>query len=262
MFTVGDLSHEDQGTGVIFSFLNQLQQLATRFDYPKFLFAWDSRESYRRKVYPDYKHREPPDPKMQKLLDICKPQFPIIRTSVLPFLGFANNFLQFGLEADDIIAMIVTKNKGSDFTIVSSDNDLYQLLSPVVRMYDIKNKIIYDQEKFIKEWRVAPYLWNRVKSIAGCDGDKVIGLPGIGYKTAIKYLRGELTGNKLKLIEVNGKFIKSIAELVVLPHPKTQPVDIQKDKLHFDGFENLCLEYGFRSFLKKGAYEKWQKILK
>jgi DNA polymerase-1 len=262
MFTVGDLSNEEQGTGVVFSFLNQLSQLAVRFDYPKFLFAWDSERSYRRDVYPDYKRKDrSPDPKMEKLLGMCKPQFHIIRTSVLPLLGFRNIFLQTGLEADDIIAKIVMSYKG-EFIIVSSDNDLYQLLNKRVRMYDIRNKQNYTDENFINEWGVvSPEVWATVKSIAGCDGDKVPGLPGIGYATAVKYLKGQLTGNKKDLIETNGKYIKFTASLVVLPHPKTQPVKIGEDKPDFKAFETLCLEYGFRSFLKKGTYEKWKRIL-
>ncbi len=111
MFTIGDLLFEDKGTGVIFGFLRQIQDLAVRFDYSQFIFAWDSTNSYRREMYPEYKRKNKKmTPEMVDLLRIAKPQFPIIRTTILPSIGFNNNLIQTGLEADDLIAQFYIYN--------------------------------------------------------------------------------------------------------------------------------------------------------
>lgn len=52
------LSHDEMKTEVIFNFMNQLYTLAEYFNPAHFVFAWDSRESKRRAIYPAYKHRD------------------------------------------------------------------------------------------------------------------------------------------------------------------------------------------------------------
>jgi DNA polymerase-1 len=263
MFTLGDLRFEDKGTGVIFGFLRQIQDLAVRFDYPQFIFAWDSKRSYRRDVYPEYKRKDKElAPEMAELLSIAKPQFPIIRTQVLPKLGFNNNLIQSGCEADDLIAQTIIPESDKEIVIVSSDNDLYQLLEPNVKMWNVSGKHFYTDEDFKAEWGIDPEWWAVVKAIAGCDGDNIKGVPGVGYPTAIKYLKKELLkGVKFDAIQASDKLRMSNYDLVYLPHPKTRSVELLPDTPSFDAFEEICMEYGFTSMLKKGPYEIWQKIL-
>src|SRR5260221_2153452 len=85
--------------------------------------------TFRNKLYPDYKAHRPPAP------DDLIPQFPLIREAVrafdLPCLE------QAGFEADDLIATYarLACERGASATIVSSDNDLMQLVSDCVAMY-------------------------------------------------------------------------------------------------------------------------------
>lgn len=262
MFTIGDLSFADKGTGVIFGFLRQIQELAVRFKYPQFIFTWDSKKSFRRDVYPEYKRKDKSlTPEMAELLDIAKPQFPVIRTQVLPRLGFNNNLIQAGLEADDMIAIAI-RGIPEISTIVSADNDLYQLLDANTSMWNIKDKRLYTKEDFVKEWGCPPQWWPVVKAIAGCDGDNVKGIPGVGYPTAIKYLKKELVkGKKFEAIQAGDELRNRNYDLVYLPHPKTRPVELLPDTPSFEVFQDLCMIYGFTSMLKKGPYEIWQKIL-
>ena len=261
-FTMGDLSHEDKGTGVIFGFLSQIHQLAKKFDYPNFIFAWDSRKSFRRDLYHDYKKKNKEmTPEMIELMEVAKPQFQEIRINVLPILGFKNTFIQVGIEADDIIAMILEGDVTKEFTTISSDNDLYQLLGHRFQMYDPKKKEFYSAKDFINEYGINPDEWAKVKSIAGCDTDNVKGILNVGVKTAIKYVKGELKGSKVKLIQESSDIIHMCSTLVSLPHPRTLPVHLTKDEFSFANFETMCLNYGFRSFLKKGVYEEWKEIL-
>jgi len=269
VYTMGELSFDEKSTGIIFGFLNQIFQLAKFFDYPKFIFAWDSKKSYRKDVYPDYKRK---DKKMTQdlleLLDTSRPQFTTLRFQILPKIGFVNNFIQAGIEADDIIA-IITKSilkpfKDHDqYIIVSVDNDLYQLLSPSVCMFNPKTKKLYTGDDFVKEFGIQPFDWPKIKALAGCDGDNVKGISGIGIKTAVKWFNGKIKqGKKADIIsKLSEKMYSTNLPLVTLPHERTLPVSLFKDEFSLKCFEDVCLEYGLKSFLKKGNYEEWKKIL-
>lgn len=262
------LSHEDHPTGVIFGFLRELQKLSEEFESPNFVFAWDSRKSFRRDVYPDYKKKPPlEDPEMIDILRSGKPQFSEIRLKVLPRLGFNNNFIQTGLEADDLIAWIV-KDHAWEYEhtyIVTSDEDLFQLLHDKVSIYNPREKKIYTKEDFIKEKGIEPSDWSWVKTVAGCSSDNVKGVVGVGEKSAIRFLKGELNEYLKKHKDIEN-FMESPAYernmlLVSLPHERSCPVDLVPNTLDFSVFEGLCLDYGFNSFLKKEMYKKWEAFL-
>ena len=53
-YSQGELSVNDLYTGVIFGFLRQVFSLADRFETNQFVFCWDSRQSFRKKIYPEY----------------------------------------------------------------------------------------------------------------------------------------------------------------------------------------------------------------
>jgi hypothetical protein len=191
-----------------------------------------------------------------------KPQFTELRLKVLTRLGFKNNFIQTGLEADDIIASVV-KDHAWEFDqvyIVTSDEDLFQLLHNNVSIYNPREKKFYTKEDFINEKGIEPEMWHWVKAVAGCSGDNVKGIKGVGEKTAIKFLRNELKpGNKWS--EINQFDPSFNMSLVKLPHERTFPIELVPDALDFSMFEGLCLDYGFNSFLKKENYNKWRGVL-
>lgn len=258
------LSHEEHATGVIFGFLREIQSLAKDFEYPRFVFTWDSKKSYRREVYPEYKKKPPvEDPEMQDILQSGRPQFSEIRLKVLPRLGFVNNFIQTGMEADDIIAWIV-KDHAWEFDhtyIITADEDLYQLLHEKVSIYNPREKQLYTKENFVEEKGIEPSDWYWVKAVAGCTSDNVKGIFGVGEKIAIKYLRAELGVSSKKYQDIK-KFDPSFNfSLVKLPHDRSCPVELHPDSLDFSQFEGLCMDYGFASLLKKDNYNKWRQIL-
>src|SRR6202045_527224 len=94
-----------------------------------------SEKTFRTAMYPDYKAHRPDPP------DDLRPQFKFVREAVhafdLPCLE------QDGFEADDLIATYVREasEAGATSTIVSSDNDLMQLVADGVIMFDtLKDK--------------------------------------------------------------------------------------------------------------------------
>ncbi len=166
LYKIPYLSYEEKPTNVVYGFLRGILKFVKDIGEGPFVFVWDSKTSFRREAFFGYKKREPSkDPKIQEALKIGLPQFTEIREEVLPDLGFSNIFFQEGIEADDIIASIV-KNKKlwnfyPHFTIVSSDNDLFQLLSKRVSMFNYKEK--FTSEWFEKTYLIRPFKWAEAK---------------------------------------------------------------------------------------------------
>lgn len=246
--TTGPLSYKGRPTGVIYGFLNQLLTITKKTVPNEVVFAWDSRKSVRKEHYPFYKENrkkdEGPD---QSLLDAFM-QFRQLRNEILPELGFANNFIQRGYEADDIIAALVHRNPKMHlaYAVASSDADLLQLLDHCDIYNSNKGKIIRSDD-FTKDYGIYPSDWAEVKKIAGCSGDGVPGVQGVGEKTAIKYLTGNLkeTSKKYQAIKDAQDIIERNDWLVKLPLPGTEAPRIKKSEFDTIEMRKICNDLGF-----------------
>ena len=135
-----------------------------------------------------------------------------LRKEILPALGFKNIFLKAGYESDDIITFVIDQNRGEHYpiVIVSSDNDLLQLIDYDTSFYNFKERITFDI--FTKRIDgLAPWYWAEAKAIGGCDSDNVKGIKGISdpaksfnkdtgkYTSgALKYLKGTASEKLIK----------------------------------------------------------------
>ncbi|MBB5700237.1 DNA polymerase-1 [Ochrobactrum daejeonense] len=147
---------------------------AVIFDY--------SSKTFRNELYPDYKANRTAPPE-----DLI-PQFGLIRQATRAFN--LPSIEKEGFEADDLIATYarVAEEAGGDVTIISSDKDLMQLVTPNVSMYDsMKDKQISIPE-VIEKWGVPPEKMIDLQSLTGDSTDNVPGIPGIGPKTAAQLL--------------------------------------------------------------------------
>lgn len=259
-----NLTYEEERTNIIYSFFEQIIELATHFSSSRFCFAWDSHRSYRTDLYQEYKFKRQEDKTAeQKIRDnLAYRQFNRIRCKILPSLGFKNRFIQTGLEADDIIASLTQTEKGK-LVIVSRDHDLFQLLSKNVIMYDFQYRKTIDAKSFEKEYNISYSKWGEVKAIAGCTTDNVKGIEGVGEKTAIKYINGELP-EKYKaykaIVSNQGKRItRRNRRLVCLPFKGTKKFVVVKDKLYSKDFYDTFEKLGFQSFISAKNFREWEK---
>jgi len=261
-----ELSTDNSNTEIVFGFMVQLHQLATKFETNLFAFAWDSSKNFREDIDSDYKRNRKNVEKTKEEYDQDRKarwQFTRLRVDVLPRLGFRNNFIQTGLEADDLIASIVCTNEYNHI-IVSRDSDLYQLLHPTVRMYDSQTKKEFTYPDFMLRYGIRPGVWAKVKAIAGCPTDNVMGIPGVGEKTAIRYLREELPAkNKaFQLIVDSSDKINHNLELVELPFHETQETPIVEHELYQKDFLTVFEKLKFKSFLSASNFNEWVKAFR
>jgi DNA polymerase-1 len=225
----------------------------------QFVFIWDSKTGYfRSDIYPKYKvdeNAEPISEEDKQLNNIAFPQFDLLYNRILPDLGFANSFRFDKYEADDGIAHIAYKIRHNcEITIISRDNDLFQLLHKNVKLYDPVKRGFITEKTFKDKWEIEPTEWGIVKSIAGCTSDKVPGIEGVKEINAIKFLKAKLkhSSKAYKNIMAGAEAIMRNAELVVLPHSSfSYEVFLVNDFITTDKFEQVCNKYGMKSLLTR-----------
>ncbi len=262
--SLGGLSHEGAATGVAFGFLSLILDLSEQYKTNKLVFCWDSPGSVRKQLFPEYKMlRETKTPEEKAERAEIHAQFDALRQEILPAIGFSNNPFQRGFEADDLIAHIVISNPTKPFVVVSSDHDLYQLLQyhNCKAQHRLSGKEM-TASKFMAEYRLPARDWATVKAIAGCDGDGVPGIPGVGELTAIKYLLDELaTCKKKESIEGAHAFIRRNYKLVRLPFPGVEKIELEEDRIAEETMFSVFSDLGFSSFLTDEQKQRWERFI-
>jgi len=191
MLTAGEMRTE-----VIFGFLRQLLLLAKQKKdiRDRMVFVWDSRYYHRFEYCPEYKQKRKKElTEWEEERDVISyEQFDLLRQEILPAMGFRNVFRLHGYEADDVIAVLCKGNAEEKITIVTTDQDLYQLLTDNVSFYNLRTKVLYTRQQFTRDYGITPKQWVDVKAYGGCVSDNVKGIKGVGEKTMCKYILKQL----------------------------------------------------------------------
>lgn len=197
VFGVGvRLSYGEVETTIAYGIFQLIERLQRDFFVPldKITFAFDHPPLHRKKLYPAYKSkrkdREKKDPQAQERRAAVDRQIKAFRYEYLPEMGFTRILAQKGFEADDMIAYFCESLPDERVLILSNDKDLYQCLSK--NHYIWNGKECFTRKKFKQTYGINCRCWVDVKTIAGCTSDDIPGVPGVGEKTALQYLKGEV----------------------------------------------------------------------
>jgi DNA polymerase-1 len=166
-------------TNAIYGFVNMLLKVLNDKKPHLLAIAFDPRgPTKRHEAYEAYKAQRP------KMPDALSVQIPYIHKVVgafnIPIL------MMEGYEADDVIGTVSRKGEedGYEITIVSGDKDMFQLITPHVRIYDPMKEKFYSESEVLERFGVSP---SRVAEVMGLMGDSIDNIPGvsgIGEKTA------------------------------------------------------------------------------
>lgn len=261
-YAMPDLSHEDQGTAIIYGFWEQLMSVCKKFESSKFALFFDSRKSYRSKDFPDYKSNRRKGAKEEEVQAIVemKRQVQKLKRS-LPEVGIPV-YSQVGLESDDLIAEAAHRltEQSQRAVIVTADSDLYQCLTNYVSWWDPRKDVVMTPPKFKEKFGIPVHLWSVVKALAGDPADSIPGIPGVGQKTAIKYLNQDLPEHYKAFQAIESEEGKSILDrnldLIQLPHKKTRPVNLRCARVDFDSFFKQAEDFGFSSYLDEKGKQR------
>jgi DNA polymerase-1 len=256
LYTTGGLSHEGEATGVLYGIFKTVWDLQELFNATHILFCFDGGYDKRQEILPEYKkkRRTELDEEQKAIRRDLRRQLYRLRTRYLAEAGFKNIFWQEGYEADDIIASVVLSST-EETVIVSSDHDLFQLLSPHVIIWNpVKKKSVTDKS-FTDQWGIGPMAWVDVKALAGCTTDNVPGIHGIGEKTAANFVSGRLKpGKKYEAIVAGNDIWERNRRLVQLPMEGTETFEVQDDEVTRVKWNKMVGSLGMKS-LKKGRMQ-------
>ena len=123
-----------------------------------------------------------------------------------------------GFEADDIIATLSVQGEaaGWDVLVVSGDRDAFQLITDKVLVLYPKKGISdippMDADAVEAKYLVPPNRYSDLAALVGESADNLPGVPGVGPKTAAKWLKlyGSLDGILENLDAIGGKVGESL----------------------------------------------------
>jgi DNA polymerase I len=156
---------------------------------PDYIFAlYDRPEpTIRHQVFKEYKATRPPitdDLKLQ--ISLSKKIFSAFNIPVIEKIGY---------EADDLIATLKEKfiNLADEIVILTGDLDTLQLVDKKTKVLTMQKGItktmIYDENKIKERYGLLPSQLPDYKALVGDPSDNIVGIPGIGPKTASQLLQ-------------------------------------------------------------------------
>ncbi|MFF8531379.1 DNA polymerase I [Streptomyces sp. NPDC015532] len=195
-----------QPTNAIYGFASMLANTLRDESPTHFAVAFDvSRKTWRSEEFTEYKANRSKTP------DEFKGQVELIG-EVLDAMH-AQRFAVDGFEADDIIATLATQAEaeGFDVLIVTGDRDSFQLVSEhTTVLYPTKGVselTRFTPEKVFEKYGLTPAQYPDFAALRGDPSDNLPGIPGVGEKTAAKWINqfGSFAELVERVDEVKGK---------------------------------------------------------
>lgn len=172
-----------QSTGAIYGVVNMLQKLRQQY-HPKYMaVVFDPKgKTFRDDIYEEYKANRPPMP------DDLRSQIDPIHNLILS-LGLPKICIS-GFEADDVIASLafMARDKNFDVVISTGDKDMAQLVDDKITLVNTMNETVMDRDGVIEKFGVPPERIIDYLALMGDSSDNIPGIPGVGPKTAAKWL--------------------------------------------------------------------------
>ena len=209
-----------QITNAVYGFTSMLINLLRDENPTHVAVAFDlSRQTWRREEYVEYKANRSTSPsEFAGQIDLIKEVLTAMR---IPYLT-AENY-----EADDVIATLTTRAvaEGLPVRICTGDRDALQLVSDQVTLLYLQRGVSemarYTPEAVEAKYGLTPLQYPDFAALRGDPSDNLPGIPGVGEKTATKWIRefGSLTALVDRVDEVRGKAGDALRE--ALPHVLT-----------------------------------------
>ncbi|WP_433472511.1 DNA polymerase I [Spirillospora sp. CA-142024] len=250
-----------QPTNVVYGFANMLANVLRDERPTHAAVAFDvSRQTFRTEAFPDYKATRSRSPEefgsQLRILDefLAAMSLPVLRAP--------------GYEADDVIATLATAAEadGMSVLIVTGDRDVLQLVSDrvtVLYFYRTASEMIrYTPEAVREKYGLTPAQYPDFAALRGDPSDNLPSIPGIGEKTAAKWVRefgsldalldraGEVkgkAGEKLRAALDSVRLNRRLTELVRDLDLAVSPGDLLRRPYDLSAFTSLLDDLEFRN---------------
>ncbi len=198
-------------TGAIYGVINMIKKHLIEGGPDYFAVVFDAKgNTFRNDMYKEYKANRPPMP--DDLACQIQPIHDIIRALGIPLM------IIDGVEADDVIATLSrqAEEKGIKTIVSTGDKDLAQMVNDKIHLINTMNNLYLDPEGVEKKFGIPPDLIIDYLSLMGDKVDNIPGVPKVGPKTAVKWLKeyGSLDEIIAHADEIKGKVGENLREFL------------------------------------------------
>ncbi|HEX4190460.1 MAG TPA: DNA polymerase I [Marmoricola sp.] len=176
-----------QSTNAVYGFTSMLVNVLRDEQPTHVAVAFDkSRKTFRLAEYPEYKAKRNKTPEeFSSQLSLLRQLLDTFRIQHLVYEGY---------EADDIIATLTTQGlaAGYEVLILTGDRDSFQLITAdstvLYPMRGVSELARMTPEAVETKYGVPPDRYPELAALVGEDSDNLPGIPGVGPKTAAKWI--------------------------------------------------------------------------
>ncbi len=270
-------SQSGEPTGALYGLVSMIIKIASDLKPNYILAAIDlDGKTYRHEAYKEYKGKRPETD--EALVSQIKKAESVLNAMNIPVYSSP------GFEADDILGTAVEqfkKDKDIEIVIASGDMDTLQLVEgDKVKVFTLKkglnDTVTYNEKSVEARFGFGPKLLPDYKGLRGDPSDNIIGIKGIGEKTATtlitsfgsiediykalkkdekQFTKAGLTERIINLIKDNkeeAEFSKLLATIRRdAPVKITIPEKEWKEGLDFESLNKFLLQFGFRSLVAR-----------
>ena len=194
-----------QNTNAVYGFLSMFANILSEEQPTHAAVAFDvGRKTFRTEKFPEYKAQREAAP------EEFKGQVPIIQ-DVLGSLGIVT-LTKDNYEADDILATLTTQAQDEyEVVIVTGDRDYLQLVNDKVTVLyptrGVSTLTRFTPEEVEKKYGLTPAQYPDFAALRGDPSDNLPNIPGVGEKTATKWIvqYGDLNSLIEHAEEIKGK---------------------------------------------------------
>ena len=204
---------DGQHTNAVHGFISMLLNILGAEKPTHLAVAFDlSRSSFRTEEYPEYKGtRGETPPEFNGQTELLREALTAMNIKTITRENY---------EADDILASLADQSgaKGFNVFVVSGDRDTFQLISESTTiLYPVKgvlNLARMDDAAVLEKYGIHAKQYPDLAALVGETSDNLPGIPGVGPKTAAKWLQahGDLAGVLAAADEITGKVGESLRE--------------------------------------------------
>ena len=202
-----------QPTGAVYGVVSMLRKLIADYQPAHVGVVFDAKgPTFRSELYAEYKATRPPMP--DDLRGQVEPLHAVVRALGLPLLQ------EPGVEADDVIGTLAVRARDQGLRVVIStgDKDLAQLVRPGISLINTMSNTVLDDAGVMDKFGIRPDQVIDYLALVGDTSDNIPGVPGVGPKTAAKWLAewGTLENLVANAAGIKGKVGERLRDSVAL----------------------------------------------
>ena len=253
-------------TGAIFGFVRKFLSMLREHEPDCVAVAFDTGTTWRHEEFEEYKATRDSKPdELRGQMERIQQFLEILRVPVVTCPDY---------EADDVLGTLALNaaEEGSDVLILTGDRDMFQLVSDRVHILYTRGgpnpqTVVFGRDDLQERYGLSPSQFVDMKALVGDSSDNIPGVPGVGEKTAAKFLQqygdldnlfqhlDEISGPKTRqnLLESQDRVFRNRRLMTIVTDLDLafDPSQCRIDEYDADAMLSLLQELEFRSLVKE-----------